>query len=137
MITKLTHNLIYVLNLDSAVEFYSKKLGFRIHTDIIVNKERWVTVSPPEQPDFQILLVVVAKGMIFKNNQVKKMQQLINEETLSFGVFECNSLLATCEELKMKGVEFCIEPYNNGYLGEYEAAFFDDSRNWFRLTQKK
>ena len=75
--------------------------------------------------------------MIFKSNQVKQMQQLVKEQTLSFGVFECVNLLAMYEELKAKGVEFCIEPYQNNELMEYEAAFFDDSGNWFRLTERK
>ncbi|HEY5822990.1 MAG TPA: hypothetical protein VIT44_01410, partial [Cyclobacteriaceae bacterium] len=70
-------------------------------------------------------------------NQIKQMQQLIKEQTLSFGVFECVNLLAMYEELKAKGVDFCIEPYQNGELNEYEAAFLDDSGNWFRLTERR
>jgi len=136
MITGLTHTFIYVLDLDRAVEFYTNKLDLTIHTDVTVNGERWVTLNTADQPLLQILLVVVDEGMIFKTNQVKKMQQLIQENTLSFGVFECTNLLATYEELKAKGVEFCIEPYQNPELNKYEAAFFDDSGNWFRLTEK-
>jgi catechol 2,3-dioxygenase-like lactoylglutathione lyase family enzyme len=137
MITRLTHSFIYVLELDRALDFYTQKLGLKIHTDIIVNGERWVTLIAPEQKALEILLVVVEEGMIFKNNQIKKMQHLIKEQTLSFGVFECVNLLAMYEELKAKGVEFCIEPYQNGELNEYEAAFLDDSGNWFRLTERK
>ena len=137
MITRLTHSFIYVLKLDRAIDFYTQKLGLKIYTDIVVNGERWVTLVTPEQQSFEILLVVVEEGMIFRNNQVKQMQQLVKEQTLSFGVFECVNLLAMYEELKAKGVEFCIEPYLNGELNEYEAAFFDDSGNWFRLTERK
>jgi extradiol dioxygenase family protein len=137
MIKKLTHSFIYVLDLDSAINFYTNKLGLTIHTNIIVNGDRWVTLNTPEQTDLQILLVVVEEGMIFKSNQIKQMQKLIKEQTLSFGVFECVNLLAMYEELKAKGVEFCIEPYENGELNKYEAAFFDDSGNWFRLTERR
>jgi catechol 2,3-dioxygenase-like lactoylglutathione lyase family enzyme len=137
MITRLTHSFIYVLDLDRAINFYTQKIGLKIHTDIIVNGERWVTLITPEQKSLEILLIVVEEGMIFKSNQVKQMQQLVTEQTLSFGVFECANLLAMYEELKAKGVEFCIEPYQNDELNEYEAAFFDDSGNWFRLTERK
>ncbi len=137
MIKKLTHSFIYVLELERAINFYTNALGLTIHTDIVVNGDRWVTLNTPEQTDLQILLVVVEEGMIFKSNQIKQMQQLIKEQTLSFGVFECVNLLAMYEELKAKGVEFCIEPYENGELKEYEAAFFDDSGNWFRLTERR
>lgn len=137
MITRLTHSFIYVLELERAINFYTQKLGLKIRTDIIVNGERWVTLFSSQQTELEILLVVVEEGMIFKTNQVKQMQQLIKGQTLSFGVFECVNLLAMYEELKSKGVEFCIEPYQNGELNEYEAAFFDDSGNWFRLTERK
>ncbi|HTE32124.1 MAG TPA: VOC family protein [Chryseolinea sp.] len=137
MITRLTHSFIYVLNLERAYDFYTAKLGFKTHTDIIVNGERWITICPAQQPDMQLLLMPVEENMIFKIHQVKKMQELIGEQIFSFGVFECTNLLATYEELKMKGVQFCIEPYKNKYLDEYEAAFFDDSGNWFRMTEKK
>ena len=30
MITRLTHTFIYVLNLDRAIDFYTKKLGLKI-----------------------------------------------------------------------------------------------------------
>jgi catechol-2,3-dioxygenase len=33
MITKMNHISIFVLNQDSAYEFYVNKLGFKVHTD--------------------------------------------------------------------------------------------------------
>ncbi len=137
MITRLTHTFIYVLDLDSAIDFYTQKLGLKIHNDIMVNGERWVTLCLPEQENLEILLIEVEEGMIFKNNRVKQMQQLVDSKTLSFGVFECENLPALYEELKAKGVEFFIGPYQNPELNKYEAAFFDDSGNWFRLTERE
>lgn len=133
----MTHCFIYVLNLDSAINFYTTKLGLKIKQDITVNGERWVTLTATQQSELEILLVVVGEGMIFKSNQVKQMQNLIAEQTLSFGVFECDNLLTTYEEWLAKGVEFCIDPYKNPELDKYEAAFFDDSGNWFRITEKE
>jgi catechol 2,3-dioxygenase-like lactoylglutathione lyase family enzyme len=137
MITRVTHCFIYVLNLKSAIDFYTTKLGLKIKKDIIVNGDRWVTLIASRQPDLEILLVVVEEGMIFKSNQVKQMQNMISDLTLSYGVFECDNLLATYEELVAKGVEFCIEPYKNPELDKFEAAFFDDSGNWYRITEKE
>jgi catechol 2,3-dioxygenase-like lactoylglutathione lyase family enzyme len=37
MIKKLTHSFIYVLDLESAINFYTNKLGLTIDTNIIVN----------------------------------------------------------------------------------------------------
>jgi catechol 2,3-dioxygenase-like lactoylglutathione lyase family enzyme len=77
MITRLTHTFIYVLDLERAVDFYTKKLGFIPHTDILVLGERWVTVTPPLQTELQILLVPAQQSMIFETQQALWMQQLI------------------------------------------------------------
>ncbi|MGI8583684.1 MAG: VOC family protein [Chitinophagaceae bacterium] len=47
MITKVSHICIYVLNQDSAYDFYVSKLGFKVHTDAPMGKDaRWLTVCP-------------------------------------------------------------------------------------------
>jgi catechol 2,3-dioxygenase-like lactoylglutathione lyase family enzyme len=44
MITKLTHVSIYVLDQASAFDFYTKKLGFKVITDVPMgNGHRWLT----------------------------------------------------------------------------------------------
>ena len=55
-------------------------------------------------------------------------------QLVGFGVFECNDLLATYEELKAKGVEFTKPPKKEFY--GFEALFKDDSGNWFSLGEK-
>jgi catechol 2,3-dioxygenase-like lactoylglutathione lyase family enzyme len=55
MITKLNHVNIFVLDQDSAYDFYVNKLGFQVNTDAQMGpKGRWLTVTPPEQPDIEI-----------------------------------------------------------------------------------
>ena len=66
-----------------------------------------------EQEQLQLLFVVVEEGMVFQLNQVKEMQELLEDNTLSYGVFECDNVVATYEEFRLKGVNFCIEPYLN------------------------
>ena len=58
MITKMNHVSVFVLNQDSAYEFYINKLGFKVHTDASMGPGmRWLTVCPPEQPDLEISLI--------------------------------------------------------------------------------
>ena len=72
MITKLTHTCVYVLNQDSAYEFYVNKLGFKVHTDAPMSPgNRWLTVTPPEQPGLEITLFLVIEGGIFTKETVK------------------------------------------------------------------
>ena len=120
MITKMNHVIIYVLDQESAYEFYVNKLGF--------------TVTPPDQPDLEISLMAIDPGMTFDEGSAKQMRDLVTKGTFGFGVFECNDLNATYEELKTKGVEF-LQPPTKEFYG-YEAIFKDDSGNWFSLGQK-
>ena len=136
MITKLNHVSIFVLDQESAFDFYVNKLGFNVHTDASMGPgKRWLTVCPPEQPDLEISLMAIDEGMMFKNGSAEKMRELVKAGTFGFGVFECHDLKATYEELKAKGVEFTKPPTEEFY--GYEALFKDDSGNWFSLGQKK
>jgi catechol 2,3-dioxygenase-like lactoylglutathione lyase family enzyme len=135
MITKMNTITVYVLNLESAVSFYVNTLGFEVHTDILIEPDmRWVSVFTPGQPDLQLMLIPVEEGLLFSGEQVQKMRDFIRQEIFSCGVFKCEDLKATYASLKAKGVRFLMEP-GEGFLGQYEAAFLDDSGNWFRLTQ--
>jgi predicted enzyme related to lactoylglutathione lyase len=95
---------------------------------------RWLTVCPPEQPDLEIALMAISEGMMFTKGAAESMRKLVTDGTFGFGVFECNNLLATYEELKAKGVEFKKAPTQEFY--GFEALFKDDSGNWFSLGQK-
>jgi catechol 2,3-dioxygenase-like lactoylglutathione lyase family enzyme len=135
MITKLNHVSIFVLDQDSAYDFYVNKLGFKVHTDAPMGPGmRWLTVCAPEQPELEISLMAISDGMMFKNGAADQMRELVKKGTFGFGVFECNDLNATYEELKAKGVHFKKPPTKEFY--GYEALFVDDSGNWFSLGQK-
>jgi catechol 2,3-dioxygenase-like lactoylglutathione lyase family enzyme len=136
MITKLNHVSIFVLDQESAYDFYVNKLGFKVHTDAKMGPGmRWLTVTPPDQPDVEISLMAISAGMLFDEASAAAMRDLVSKGTFGFGVFECNDLLATYEELKAKGVEFTKPPTQEFY--GFEALFKDDSGNWFSLGQKK
>src|SRR5678809_964212 len=107
MITKMTHVCVYVLDQQSAYDFYVNKLGFKVHTDAPMGPgARWLTVTPPEQPELEITLVLVAEGPMFDKETVKTMTQLVKKGTFGAAVFTCNDLMATYEELSRKGVVF-------------------------------
>src|ERR1700712_2838847 len=135
MITNIVSVSVYVLDLERALSFYVNTLGFEVHTNIFIEPNaRWASVCTPGHPDQQLMLIPVEEGTIFSGDQVHKMQSLIREEIFSYGVFRCHDLKATCATLKSRGVRFLMEP-GEGFLGQYEAAFIDDSGNWFRLTE--
>ena len=134
MITKLTHLNIYVLDQDSAFDFYTNKLGFKVITDVPMgNGHRWLTVAPAEHPDFEINLTPVAEGTLHSKETAETLRELVKKGTFGVGVFTCNDVYATYEELKAKGVEFTKPPKKEFY--GTEALFKDDSGNWFSLAQ--
>ena len=136
MITKMSHVCVYVLNQESAFDFYTNKLGFKVITDAPMGPDaRWITVSPPEQTDFEITLIPIREGMNFTKDSADAMKELVKKGTFGFGVFQCNDIFATYEELKAKGVEFTKPPKEEFYGNE--ALFIDDSGNWFSLVSNR
>ena len=132
----MNHVSIFVLDQESAFDFYVNKLGFKVHTDAEMGPgRRWLTVNPPDQPDLEITLMLIDDGMMFDKDSSAKMRELVKAGTFGFGVFQCDDLKATYEEMKSKGVEFSKPPTEEFY--GYEALFKDDSGNWFSLGQKK
>lgn len=135
MITKLNHVNIFVLDQDSAYDFYVNKLGFKVNTDAAMGpKGRWLTVNPPEQPDIEIALIAIDTTMMFNEDSATKLRELVTAGTFGFAIFECDDLIATYEELKAKGVKFRKEPKKEFY--GFSAMFEDDSGNWFSLGEK-
>lgn len=135
MIEKLSHASVYVLDQDSAYDFYVNKLGFEVRTDARMdNGFRWLTVGPKGQPDMEIVLMSVQPGGMMPEERSKQLQALIREGAFGIGVFETPNCRRTYEELKAKGVEIS-EPEEQFY--GIEAIVKDDSGNWFSLTERK
>lgn len=136
MITKISHVSIYVLDQDSAYNFYVNTLGFEVRTDAPMGPGmRWLTVGPKDQPDLEIILMAIEDGMMFNKESAEQMRTLVKNGTFGFGVFECKDIYATYEELSAKGVQFSKSPKQEFY--GIEAIFKDDSGNWFSLGQLK
>lgn len=136
MITRMSHVSIFVLNQQEAKEFYTRKLGFEIITDAPMGDGiSWLTLGMKDQPGFEIVLIEIVDKMMFTKESAEKMKDLVSKGTFGFGVFECDDIYATYEELKSKGVQFKKEPKKEFY--GLEAIFKDNSGNWFSLSQKQ
>jgi hypothetical protein len=94
---------------------------------------RWLTVTPPEQPELEITLMSIQAGMMLDEASATQLRTLVQKGTFGFGVFECADIYATYEELKAKGVRFAQPPKQESY--GLATLFYDDSGNWFSLGQ--
>jgi catechol 2,3-dioxygenase-like lactoylglutathione lyase family enzyme len=135
MITKLSHTSFFVLDQDKAYDFYVNKLGFKVHTDVKMdNGFRWLTVTPPEQPDLEIVLFPSANNG-FDEETNKALKLLLEKGAMGAGAMSTPDCRATYEELKAKGVQFKSEPKEQFY--GIEAIITDGCGNWFSMTQPK
>lgn len=136
MIQRLSHATIYVLDQDEALDFYTNKLGFEVRNDVKMDGGfRWITVSPPGQPDLEIILMGTTPGGVWDEETANTMRELIKKGSIGPGVFGTSDCRKTYEELSAKGVEF-VKPPTEEFYG-VEAIMKDNSGNWFSMTEEK
>jgi catechol 2,3-dioxygenase-like lactoylglutathione lyase family enzyme len=136
MITRLTHATVMVLDQDQALDFYVNKLGFTVSMDITTATGfRWLTVSPPKQPDFNLNLMKIEPGDVMNEKTASLVTELLAEGAMPTGVFECDDCRATFAELSARGVKFLREPTDH-FFG-VESAFVDPFGNSFTLVERK
>ena len=133
MITRLAHATIYVVEQEAAKEFYTEKLGFMVGEDMTVGDFRWLSVSPPGQPDLQLVLFKIAANEMMDETSAAQLRELVAKGAMGVGVFATDDCHATYEELRGKGVEFISPPQVQPY--GTEAVFKDNSGNHFSLVQ--
>ena len=141
MIRRLSHTCFYVLDKERAKQFYAEKLGFEVRSDVRMGEVfegagqgfRWLTVSPPDQPDVEIILADPAMGNDAAT--AASIRELVAKGAMGTGVLETDDVRKAHEELSARGVEFIQEPEQRPY--GVEALLRDDSGNWFSLTQPK
>jgi catechol 2,3-dioxygenase-like lactoylglutathione lyase family enzyme len=139
MIQTMSHTSVYVLDQDSAKDFYVNKLGFTLNTDLVMGDGfegggkgfRWLTVNPPGQPDLQFILADPHMGHAPEHAEAIK--ELVAKGAMGSGVLSTDDCRKTFEELSRKGVVFLQEPAERPY--GIEATFRDDSGNVYSLTQ--
>jgi len=133
VITALSHTTIWVLDQDEALEFYTQKLGFELNTDATMDDFRWLTVRPPGQPDYELVLSVPGAPMMDEQS-AEQVKALVAKGALGAGAFETDDCRATYDELNARGVTFLSEPTERFY--GIEATFRDNSGNWFSMTER-
>ena len=134
MISRLSHATIFVENQDTALDFYTNKLGFTVETDMQLGPVRWLTVRAPEQKELAIALLDPAAMYDDAPDAARKIRELQRAGKLGAGVFQTANCEKTYRQLEAKGVTFRQPPGQRPY--GIEAIFEDNSGNWFSLTQR-
>ena len=135
MITLSTAQL-WVHDQDEALDFYTKKLGMEVRSDVTLaelGNFRWLTVGPPRQPDISIVLMAIPGPPVMDPETAQQVKTLMAKGFAGTVFFTTDDVRSDYEQLKARGVEFTEEPEERPY--GIDAGFRDPSGNSFRLTQ--
>jgi catechol 2,3-dioxygenase-like lactoylglutathione lyase family enzyme len=133
MLNRITHTFIHVFDQDQALDFYVGKLGMVVHTDADLGFMRWLTVSPPEQPDFELALMLPGPPA-YDPTTAEQIRELVSKGAAGGGViFQTDDCQGTYDKLSAAGVQFTQEPTERFY--GTDCALRDPFGNPIRLTQ--
>jgi catechol 2,3-dioxygenase-like lactoylglutathione lyase family enzyme len=127
---------LWVHDQDDARDFYTKKLGMEVRSDVTVaelGNFRWLTVGPAGQPDVAIALMAIPGPPVFEPDTADKVRELMSKGAAGTVFLTSEDCRAEYEELKGRGVEFTEPPEERPY--GIDAGFRDPSGNALRLTQ--
>lgn len=126
MINKVSHITLYTDNQEETMKFYVDKVGLKVHTDASYEGMRWLTLSPENQGDFELVIMKAekpeAKALIGKQSPEAPL--------LVFSTDDCQG---DFERLKANGVKFIKEPTKE-FWGT-EALFLDPHGNMIDMVQ--
>ncbi|HLH64250.1 MAG TPA: VOC family protein [Solirubrobacteraceae bacterium] len=132
MLKRITHTFIYVFDQGEAVDFYVGKLGMAVNVDADLGNMRWLTVSPPEQPEIQLALMLPGPPA-HDAATAQQIRELVAKGAGGGLIFETDDCRGTYEKLRATGVEFTQEPTERFY--GIDCALRDPFGNPIRFTQ--
>jgi predicted enzyme related to lactoylglutathione lyase len=127
---------LWVHDQDEALEFWTRKVGWQVTSDVTVpelGNFRWLAVSPPDQLDVSLVLMAIPGPPVMDAATADQVRALMGRGyagTLFLTTEDCQ---AAYEDLRGRGVEFSEAPSERPY--GLDAAFHDPSGNSIRLAQ--
>jgi len=118
---------------EAALAFYCGALGLVIRQDVSMEGARWLTVGPPSQPDFGIVLQTA--GVARPAEDARMLRELLAKGSLSGLVLETDDVDATFEAIRATGADVLQEPMDQSY-GTRDCAFRDPAGNQVRINQR-
>jgi len=135
---KITTAQLWVDDQDEALEFWTKKVGMEVHSDVTLPELgdfRWLTVGPSGQPDVSIVLMAIPGPPVMDPDTAQQVRDLMSKGFAGTVFLTTDDVKADYEELKSRGVEFTEDPEERPY--GIDCGFRDPSGNSARLTQPR
>src|SRR5258708_6347592 len=133
---KIANAQLWVNDQDEALAFYTQKLGMDGQMDATLPEMgdfRWLTVSPPGQPEVAIVLMAIPGPPVMDEESAEQVRTLVAKGFAGTVFLTTDDCQASFEELSGRGVEFTETPEERPY--GIDSGFRDPSGNAFRLTQ--
>ena len=127
---------LWVHDQDEALDFYTRKLGFEVRSDVTVpelGNFRWLTVGPAGQEDISVVLMAIPGAPVLDEATAQEVRDLMGKGFAGTVFLTTEDCQATYEELSSRGVEFTEKPSATPY--GIDSGFRDPSGNSLRLTQ--
>ena len=127
---------LWVHDQDEALDFYTKKVGLEVQTDVTVAELgdfRWLVVGPVGQPDVGIVLMAIPGPPVMDEATADDVRRLMAKGFAGTVFLTTDDCQAAYEEMVARGVEFTETPEKRPY--GIDAGFRDVSGNSLRLTQ--
>jgi catechol 2,3-dioxygenase-like lactoylglutathione lyase family enzyme len=129
MIRKMSHITLLVEDQETALDFFTEKLGFvKWDDDAIGEGHRWLVVAPKGQSDI---------GLVLLRADTEEKRNAIGNQAGGhvLMVLQTNDIKKTFGDMKGKGVEFEGNPQERAW--GTEVVFKDLHGNRFELLQPK
>lgn len=110
---------VYVDDQRAALAFYTEVLGFRVHHDIPIGDNFWLTVVSPEDPDGPQLLLEPSD-----HPAVGPYREALANDGIPLVQFAVDDIAAEHDRLVAHGVTFTQPPTD---IGPAVVAVFDDT----------
>jgi uncharacterized glyoxalase superfamily protein PhnB len=133
---KLSNAQLWVDDQDEALAFYTEKLGMEVRADVTVAEMgnfRWLTVGPPTQPDFGIVLMAIPGPPVMEADTAAQVRDLMAKGFAGTVFLTTEDCRGDYERLKARGVEFTEAPEERPF--GIDSGFRDPSGNAIRLTE--
>ena len=135
---KVSNAQIWVHDQEEALAFYTEKLGWEIRADVTLPEMgdfRWLTVGPPGQEEFSVVLMAIPGPPVFQEDTAEMLREVVSRGVAAPIFLSTDDVYSDYEALKARGVEFVDSPEERPY--GIDSSFRDPSGNHFRLTQVK
>src|ERR671935_2546408 len=106
---RISNAQLWVHDQDEALRFYTEKVGMEVRADVTLPEMgdfRWLTVGPPGQEDFSIVLMAIPGPPVMDEQTAGQVRDLMAKGFAGTVFLTTDDVRRDYEEMKARGVEF-------------------------------